>query len=724
MKLLLKILSGLIALVLIIVLGFAFTFNPNDYKDDIITLVKEKTGRTLSVPGDISLSLFPWIGLELGKIELSNAKGFEKKPFVKIDHLQVRVKLLPLLKQQLEADTLKIKGLKLNLAKNKDGISNWADLSQENKTQSKTAKQQAKPANNPMKLLGVFALNGIEINQAQFNWHDQQSKQKIAVNDIELEIGKIEIGTIIPFHTQFHFKQKGLETNLNFKSGIKFSSDFKLFSFHNTQLHSDTKLAALKQRLPATIASKLIQLDLHKKIANSKNIKLSSNDVTLNSQVNAKNILSQPVVNAKVNLETINPRVLAKNFDVVLPAMSDKNALTMFRTQLDVDASTKKLNLSNIVMLLDDTKIIGKANIPFSATPFIQLNVDRINIDRYLAKPTPNKKEDKYKKNNNKTIEAALIPIALLTQIDVNATLKIQALQVKNTHWGNVHFSAKANQGNVQLNPIKLQGYGSSINSNVNIVARKNTASLSSVLDIKDIKSGELLKDFMDVKNLQGLTSINANIKTTGSKLSQLKQNLNGTLRFSLKEGTVKGIALDHEINKLKAKIKRKPEPAKPVPLETKLTNLNASAIIKNGVLINKDLRAATPFTRIIGQGRANLVKEQLDYIATVKLTNAQDIKNTIPFEKMKATPLDIHIRGPFDKLSIKANFEKALNSLFKQEMKKQEKKLKEQAKRKLEQKKDELKAQLKQQEKEAKEKAKKELEKKLGDKLKELFKF
>ena len=723
MKLLLKILSGLIALVLIIVLGFAFTFNPNDYKDDIITLVKEKTGRTLSVPGDISLSLFPWIGLELGKIELSNAKGFGKKPFAKIDHLQVRVKLSPLLKQELKADTLKIKGLTLNLAKNEEGISNWSDLSQENKTPSKTTQQKVKPANNPLRLLGVFALNGIEIHQAQFNWHDQQSKQKVAVNDVELEIGKIKTGTIIPFHTQFHFKQKGLETNLNFKSGIKFSSDFKLFSFHNTQLHSDTKLSTLKQRLPATIASKLIRLDLHKKIAVSKNIKLSSNDVTLNSQVNAKNILSKPIVTAKVNLETINPRVLAKNFDIVLPAMSDKNALTVFRAQFDVDSSAKKLKLSNIAMLLDDTKITGKANIPFSATPIIQLNVDQINIDRYLAKPIPNKKEDK-DKNNNKTIEAALIPIALLTQIDVSAALKIQALQVKNTHWRNVHFSAKAKQGNVQLNPIKLQGYGSSINSNVNIIARKNTASLSSVLDIKDIKSGELLKDFMDVKNLQGLTSINANIKTTGSKLSQLKQNLNGTLRFSLKEGTVKGIALDHEINKLKAKIKRKPEPAKPVPLETKLTNLNASAIIKNGVLINKDLRAATPFTRIIGQGRANLVKEQLDYIATVKLTNAQDIKNTIPFEKMKATPLDIHIRGPFDKLSIKANFEKALNSLFKQEMKKQEKKLKEQAKRKLEQKKDELKAQLKQQEKEAKEKAKKELEKKLGDKLKELFKF
>jgi len=727
MKLLLKILSGLIALVLILVLGFAFTFDANDYKQNLVTLVKEKTGRTLSVPGDISVSLFPWIGLELGKVELSNAKGFEKKPFIKIDHLQVRAKLLPLLRQQLEADTLKVKGLTLNLAKNKEGISNWADLIQENKTHTKAEKQKTEPANNPMKLLGVFALNGIEINQAQFNWHDQQLKQKMAVNDVELNIGKIKSGTIIPFHTQFHFEQKDLETTINLQSGIKFSPDFKLFTFHNTQLDTDTKLAALKKRLPASILSQLIHLDLHKKIARSQNIKFISNDVILNTQFRAKDILNQPVINAKLNLEPVNPRTLAKSFAIALPPMSDKNALTKFHTEFDVEGSTKKLLLSNIAMQLDDTKITGKAILPFSSAPTVQMDVDVINIDRYLAEPAPTEKEDK-KEDTNKNIDPVLIPLALLTQVDVTAALKIQTLQIKKTHWKNVYFSAKAKQGNVQLNPIKLQGYGSTVNSNVNIIAKKDTASLSAVLDVQNIESGELLKDFMEVKNLQGLTSIKANINTTGLKLSQLKQNLNGTLQLSLQEGIIKGISLDHEINKLKAKIKRLPEPAKPVPLQTKVTNLSASAVIKEGILINKDLRAATPFTRIIGQGHANLVKEQLDYIATVKLTSAQDIKNTIPFEKMKAVPLDVHIRGPFDKLSIKANFEKAINSLFKQENQKQQQRLKEKLNQQLKEKEAKLKAQLQQKEKEAKEKAendlKKELEKKVGDKLKELFKF
>ena len=41
---------------LLVAAYFAMTFNPNDYKDDIIKLVKDKKERTLHIEGDIKLS--------------------------------------------------------------------------------------------------------------------------------------------------------------------------------------------------------------------------------------------------------------------------------------------------------------------------------------------------------------------------------------------------------------------------------------------------------------------------------------------------------------------------------------------------------------------------------------------------------------------------------------------------------------------------------------------
>ncbi len=76
--------------------------DPNDYKDQIQNVVKTHTGRDLNLTGDIKLSLFPWIGVELGKTSLDNAAGFGSKPFAAIESVDIRVKLLPLLESKIE----------------------------------------------------------------------------------------------------------------------------------------------------------------------------------------------------------------------------------------------------------------------------------------------------------------------------------------------------------------------------------------------------------------------------------------------------------------------------------------------------------------------------------------------------------------------------------------------------------------------------------------------
>ena len=63
--------GGIVLLALLVAGYFAATFNPNDYKDDIIKLVKEKKDRTLHIDGDIKLTFWPKIGADLGKIALS-----------------------------------------------------------------------------------------------------------------------------------------------------------------------------------------------------------------------------------------------------------------------------------------------------------------------------------------------------------------------------------------------------------------------------------------------------------------------------------------------------------------------------------------------------------------------------------------------------------------------------------------------------------------------------
>ena len=94
---------------------------PNSHKERIARLVREATGRELTLTGDIKLSVFPWIGVGLGPMRLSSPAGFGPMPFVEVKRAEVVVKLLPLISGQVVVKRVELEGLSLNLVTAQDG---------------------------------------------------------------------------------------------------------------------------------------------------------------------------------------------------------------------------------------------------------------------------------------------------------------------------------------------------------------------------------------------------------------------------------------------------------------------------------------------------------------------------------------------------------------------------------------------------------------------------
>src|SRR5882757_7132000 len=117
--------GGVIALLALVMLMVWLLVNPNHYKTRIAAAVKEATGRDLVLQGDIKLSVFPWIALELGPASLGNPAGFSGEPFVAFRHAAVRAKLLPLIHEQLVINRVEIDGLDVRLQKDAQGKGNW-----------------------------------------------------------------------------------------------------------------------------------------------------------------------------------------------------------------------------------------------------------------------------------------------------------------------------------------------------------------------------------------------------------------------------------------------------------------------------------------------------------------------------------------------------------------------------------------------------------------------
>jgi AsmA protein len=112
------------------------TFNPRDYHDLIVELVREKTGRTLEIKGEISLSFWPDVAVRLGQVTLSE-RASERlvtgerqsgERFVDMESARITLKLVPLLERELVASELAVTGGNVRIKRYADGSLNIDDL--------------------------------------------------------------------------------------------------------------------------------------------------------------------------------------------------------------------------------------------------------------------------------------------------------------------------------------------------------------------------------------------------------------------------------------------------------------------------------------------------------------------------------------------------------------------------------------------------------------------
>src|SRR5690606_3423942 len=106
---------------------FLLTFDPNAYKNRFEAFVYERYQRTLSIQGDIELSMFPRIGLSVQNVSLSNP-GAPDELFASIDSARFAVAIWPLLFNRFVVDHVALSGFKAWIRRDEQGEYNFQDL--------------------------------------------------------------------------------------------------------------------------------------------------------------------------------------------------------------------------------------------------------------------------------------------------------------------------------------------------------------------------------------------------------------------------------------------------------------------------------------------------------------------------------------------------------------------------------------------------------------------
>jgi len=754
-KILLLTVVVLLLLVVSAISIFLVTFDANQYKQDLSILVKQQTQRDLSFQGDIGLTLYPSLGMKLGSMSFSNAKGFGNEPMLAVNRASVSVDVLSLLSFNPQIAELVLDGLNVNLQTNKQGITNWDDLIPDaGDKQAVTGDEAAVRVESEVDLQGAFG--GLAITDAKLLWSDAQAGIEYQVNIVSLLTGKIQPEQ--PFPLQLEMAAKSVN---EFTSTVLLKSDVLL---------GERKLSLTALSLETLIQGELIPVDKLKLNVNG-DVDFSTSDkrlslsgfnttvVTTGGVLESSNTVLTGEIGFDLNQQQLTIAVL--DIQSTLQGTSVPNGkvnASVSASKLDLQLNKRAVVLDDLVLALNENQFKGTINVQDYAQPAVKfdLQAKRFDVDKLIGNSDKAEQVEQAETATDEDVQIQL-PMELLRSLKLDGKLGVGTLMAQGLTVNDVLLKVDANKGMVNIKPLKMALYDGKFSGAIQVDARAEKPVYKVQQKLSSFQIGKFLQDFMGDDTVSGNANLDVDITTRGEWLSKLKSNLNGDLNVLIKDGALKGFNLRHKIKTAKAKLKRTKAPE----LKEKKTDFSAlslSALIVDGVLTTDDLDMQAPLIRVGGKGSADIAQETVDYLVNAKLVttskgqqggSADDLsgvlipvaitgswlspKIDVQYDEMLKAKLkaqkakiaedvakqkaELKQKLDIEKAKLKASQQKATEAK-KQQLEKQRQLVEAEQKEKLEAEKKRKQAELDARKKAEKEKAKK----KLQDKLKKLF--
>jgi AsmA protein len=643
----------------------AATFDPNQYKGPIADMVKEKTQRTLSIEGDIRLTLFPKLGVQLGKTRLSEFRSGQE--FAGLEQMRVSLALLPLLSKQVVVDQIQLNGLRVTLVKHRDGRTNFADLL--GAEEAAAAVPVPAPSSTPTAQI-KFDIDGVKVSKAAISWKDETAGAEYAVSDFNLETGRVAPRVPVKFELAAAFTASEPKMEVKLQSAGNVTFDPQNRSFSAVVLTASLSAQGL---LEAGLNIKLSGVE-----GSAKALQVREFLITVDAKQAAnavKGTLSTPIA-ADLEAQMFELPGLAGEFDVVSPALPMKKLKVPLAGMVRADLKKQTVS-ADLTTRFDESNVKAKVDMTNFAAPFTRFDIafDKLDVDRYLL-PTEKKAASTELASGPQAEQP--IDFSPIKKLDLAGSLRIDELVASKVKAQNLRMDVKAAGGRLEVNPLSANLYQGSAKGSASVNANNNQLAIKQ--NLSGVSIGPLLRDALNQDLLDGRGNVALDVTATGNTVSAIKKSLNGTAALSLKDGALKGINLAQSLRNAKAMFTggtRDSEQAAAAGEKTDFSELSASFLIREGVAHNDDLLAKSPFLRLTGTGDINIAEGSLNYLAKAAAVATSTGQGGKDLAETGGLTLPVRASGPFTALKYKLEFGSAFSDSARQQVEAKKEELK-----------------------------------------------
>ncbi len=557
----------------------------------IAKTVYEKTGRELTIDGDIGAELSFTPTLSAQGITLSNPEWAEQGAMAKIKDVRVELDLRALLEKRVIIDSLVIDGVDAVLAQETTRNS-WTfeapktDTPKDTTSEEKTSTPaEADDVKDPFVNLEI---GDIDLKNITVNFHDKGAHHTVTLPTIDVALQPvIKVGGVANY--------KGASTNFTVTSE---TADF------------------------AAITEKALAIAL--------DTTLPKGSVAVNGSVSGLTATPTFTGTVKGNIPSLH------HLNGLMPAggLSPSEAIA-FDTKLTANAKSVSATLNQTSY--GATQITGNVKVNLAKkTPYINatlsvpsyvLPADKAAAPATGAAPAASKATasdalplDGLKAVNGKfaiTVGSVKKDAeTLASDISVNATLDKGRLVISK-------YSANTAGGNAAGSAVISSAGSYSVKSQLNGYTAQN-----------------LLSRFTDYKNVSGGdVTLSLNLKSNGKTTQAIQQNVDGTVSYLLGKTSIAVPASASNIGNFLNLLRGKNSKGKSIELSCSVGQLT----LNNGVAHTKTLLLDTPGAVVSANGSVNLNKKSVSMTLSprTKLAGLSDL--TIP----------VRVSGPFSNLKI-----------------------------------------------------------------------
>jgi AsmA protein len=639
-------------LLIIVALGFALThlFDPNDYKDEIRQIARDKAHIELTLNGDIGWSLFPWLGLELHDASVATMVK-PTEPYADLQMLGLSVRVLPLLRREVQMSDVRVEGLNLRLTRDKDGHGNWEDIGKLPATAGTDATVTPPAASEPVPETAAAAekppqpirldIDSLTVNNARVEYTDERTGKSFSAESIQLSTGAVHDSVNIPLKlTAFlSSNQPALRVRTELNGELRIARALQRYQFEDMKLSGEVTGDPLQGKSMTFSAQGQLVLDKAANVAEWTGIKISANQLRALGELKVNDLDKTPQVSGGISIAQFDLAKFVDSIGQKLPAMAE-GSLSKVELVSRIAATPTSLALDNLNLKLDDSTFSGRIAVEDFAKQSLRavLKADTFNVDRYL----PPKSAEANSATQVRQAEVAsteadamagagstplppaptkdawsnerLLPVERLSKLDVDADLTFGQLTLQKLPIHNAALKATGQGGLLTLANLRGDLYEGNFESTGTLDVRQAVPALNLQTKISRVPAEKILESQGKNPPVKGLVTLNSNLTGNGNSQKALIETLNGTASFVINNGVLLNANLEQQLCKGIATLNRKTLSGEPRGKDTPFQELKGNLTLRNGVASNPDLKVRIPGMTVNGDGDVDLRVLGMDY--------------------------------------------------------------------------------------------------------------